>query len=311
MNGPARATALAGRAAHDVLSSLRFFTRLPLPTRETGPPDWARIAWSAPLAGAIVGAIGGLALVVSDELSFPPFLAATFAIAALVLTTGALHEDGLADVADGFGGGSTREAKLAIMRDSRIGVFGAIALVLSLMLRVGALAALQREGTGFAFAGLVLANAAARSGALTPLAWLPPARLDGAGASAGRLDSAHLVAAALSAVARRFRDRTVVAGGHPRLVCMRHRGRIRTRALRAGAAPDRRPDRRCRRRGRATQRSREPVRPSHRRAGRLNQDHEFPCHRPRDALRKSLRRRPPQRPLHRLRPYDRGNFALA
>jgi adenosylcobinamide-GDP ribazoletransferase len=204
MNGPARATALAGRAAHDVLSSLRFFTRLPLPTREMGPPDWARIAWAAPLAGAIVGAIGGLALVVADELSFPPFLAATFAIAAIVLTTGALHEDGLADVADGFGGGSTREAKLAIMRDSRIGVFGVIALVLSLMLRVGALAALQREGTGFAFAGLVLANAAARSGALTPLAWLPPARLDGAGASAGRLDSAHLVAATLSAVAVAF-----------------------------------------------------------------------------------------------------------
>jgi adenosylcobinamide-GDP ribazoletransferase len=204
MNRPVQAMALAGRAAHDVLSSLRFFTRLPLPTRETGPPDWARIAWSAPLAGAIVGAIGGLALVIADELSFPPFLAATFAIAALVLTTGALHEDGLADVADGFGGGSTREAKLAIMRDSRIGVFGAIALVLSLMLRVGALAALQREGTGFAFAGLMLANAAARSGALTPLAWLPPARLDGAGASAGRLDSAHLVAATLSAVAVAF-----------------------------------------------------------------------------------------------------------
>src|ERR1700677_2723291 len=160
MNGPARATALAGRAAGDVLSSLRFFTRLPLPTRETEPPDWAQIAWSAPFAGAIVGAIGGLALVVANELSLPPFLAATLAIAALALTTGALHEDGLADVADGFGGGSTREAKLAIMRDSRIGAFGAIALVLSLLLRVGALASLQRHSPGFAFAGLVLANAA-------------------------------------------------------------------------------------------------------------------------------------------------------
>src|SRR5580692_444543 len=90
MNGPARARTLAGRAARDVLSCLRFFTRLPLPTRETGPPDWARIAWSAPLAGAIVGAIGGLALAIADELSLPPYLAATLAIAALVLTTGAL-----------------------------------------------------------------------------------------------------------------------------------------------------------------------------------------------------------------------------
>jgi adenosylcobinamide-GDP ribazoletransferase len=204
MNGPARATALAGRATGDVLSSLRFFTRLPLPTRETEPPDWAQIAWSAPLAGAIVGAIGGLALVVANELSLPPFLAATLAIAALALTTGALHEDGLADVADGFGGGSTREAKLAIMRDSRIGAFGAVALVLSLLLRVGALASLQRHSLGFAFAGLVLANAAGRAGALAPLAWLGPARSDGAGASAGRLDSAHLVAAALSVVAVAF-----------------------------------------------------------------------------------------------------------
>ena len=204
MNGPARATALAGRAAADVVSSLRFFTRLPLPTRETAPPDWAQIAWSAPLAGAIVGAIGGLALVVADELSLPPFLAAALATGALVLTTGALHEDGLADIADGFGGGSTREAKLAIMRDSRIGTFGAVALVLSLLLRVGALASLQRHSLGFAFAGLVLANAAARAGALAPLAWLAPARSDGAGASAGRLDSAHLLAAALSVVAVAF-----------------------------------------------------------------------------------------------------------
>ena len=204
MNGPARATALAGRAAGDVLSSLRFFTRLPLPTRETEPPDWAHIAWSAPLAGAIVGAIGGLALIIADELSLPPFLAAAFAIGALVLTTGALHEDGLADVADGFGGGSTREEKLAIMRDSRIGAFGAIALVLCLLLRVGALAALQRHSPSFAFAGLVLANSAARAGALAPLAWLGPARSDGAGASAGRLDSAHLLAAALSVAAIAF-----------------------------------------------------------------------------------------------------------
>ena len=63
-------------------------------------------------------------------------LTAGFAVLALVLTTGALHEDGLADLADGFGGGATREAKLAILRDSRIGSYGAIAIGLSLILRV-------------------------------------------------------------------------------------------------------------------------------------------------------------------------------
>ena len=201
MNRREQAAQLAARGARDMLSSLRFFTRLPLPSGEPGPPDWASISWSAPLAGAIIGSIGALALFVADELSLPPTLSATFAILALALTTGALHEDGLADVADGFGGGSTREAKLAIMRDSRIGVFGAVALILSLMLRVAALAALQREGQGFAIAGLVLANAMARTGALAPLASLPPARADGMGAGAGRLDGAHLTAAALSVVA--------------------------------------------------------------------------------------------------------------
>jgi len=204
MNRPIDAPALARRAARDTLACLRFFTRLPLPPGATGAPDWGRIAWAAPLAGAMVGAIGGLALLVAQQLSLPPFVGATFAIGALVLATGALHEDGLADVADGFGGGSTREAKLAIMRDSRVGAFGAIALVLSLLLRVGAVAALLRQGEGFAIAGLMLANAAARAGAVSPLAWLPPARLDGAGAAAGRLDSAHLIAAALSVVAIAF-----------------------------------------------------------------------------------------------------------
>ena len=83
----------------------------------------------------------------------------------------------------------TRDAKLAIMRDSRIGAFGAVALVLSLILRVGALAALARGGFGVAAASLILSGAASRAGALVPLALLPPARTDGAGASAGRLEA--------------------------------------------------------------------------------------------------------------------------
>ncbi len=191
----------AGRLTRDLTANLRFFTRLPLPAIESGPPDWPRIAWAAPLAGAIVGAIGGFSLIVTDELSLPPFVGAALAVAALVATTGALHEDGLADVADGFGGGATREDKLAIMRDSRLGAFGAVALILALLLQVAAVAGLLRFGLGFAFAGLVLANAAARAGALVPLALLSPARADGAGAAGGGLEGSHLTAAALSVVA--------------------------------------------------------------------------------------------------------------
>ena len=115
--------------------------------------------------------------------------------AALVAVTGALHEDGLADVADGFGGGSTRERKLEIMRDSRIGAYGAVALALALILRVGALAASLDGPFGRAALSLILVAAISRAGALMPLALLPPARADGAGAAAGRLEGSALAAA--------------------------------------------------------------------------------------------------------------------
>jgi adenosylcobinamide-GDP ribazoletransferase len=198
------ASDIARRAARDIRANLAFFTRLPLANREAAAPDWGRVAWAAPLAGAIAGSMGALALAAAQALALPPLVAATLAVAALALTTGALHEDGLADVADGFGGGTTRDAKLAIMRDSRIGAFGAVALILALLLRVEALAALLRQGEGEAIAALVLAGAAARACALAPLARLAPARADGAGASAGRLDSSVMVAAAISAVAVAF-----------------------------------------------------------------------------------------------------------
>jgi adenosylcobinamide-GDP ribazoletransferase len=196
------ARGLATRLVVDVAANLGFFTRLPSPAFAQAKPDWPQIAWAAPLAGAIVGAIGGLTLGIAlVGLDLPPMVSATLAVAALTLVTGALHEDGLADVADGFGGGATREAKLAIMRDSRIGAFGATALGLGLILRIAAIAALTRSGLGFAVAGITLAGAAARAGALAPLALLPPARSDGAGAGALGVDGSHLTAAALSLIA--------------------------------------------------------------------------------------------------------------
>src|SRR6516165_4237398 len=116
-------------AARDVADALRFFTRLRVgaPTPEVAL-DMDRIAWAAPVAGAVVGLIGALVLALTAPLGLPPLLRAGLATAALVAATGALHEDGLADLADGFGGGSTRERKLEIMRESRIGAYGAAAL---------------------------------------------------------------------------------------------------------------------------------------------------------------------------------------
>jgi adenosylcobinamide-GDP ribazoletransferase len=183
-------------AARDVADALRFFTRLrvadPAPV---APLDLGRFAWAAPVAGAAVGLIGALILALVTLLGLPPLFRAGLTTAALVAATGALHEDGLADVADGFGGGATRAMKLEIMRDSRIGACGAIALALALILRVGALAAALDGGFWRAALSLTLVAALSRAAALTPLALLPPARADGAGAAAGPIDSNALAAA--------------------------------------------------------------------------------------------------------------------
>jgi adenosylcobinamide-GDP ribazoletransferase len=185
-----------GSPGRDIADALRFFTRLPLGESEPGASlDINRIAWATPVAGVAVGLIGALILALATLLGLPPLLRAGLATAALVVATGALHEDGLADVADGFGGGATRARKLEIMRDSRIGAYGAVALAVALILRIGALAATLDGGFWLAGSSLVLVAALSRASALTPLVLLPPARADGAGAAAGRLDSSALAAA--------------------------------------------------------------------------------------------------------------------
>jgi adenosylcobinamide-GDP ribazoletransferase len=189
----------------DLVACLRFFSRLPLPAWRSeqdphGRPDLSRLARIAPIAGAVIAAVGALALALAYALGLPPLVCATLAIGALVIVAGALHEDGLADVADGFGGGATRERKLEIMRDSRLGAYGAAALALSLMLRIVALSALLEQGLGEAAAGLVLAGAVSRAFGLLPLALLAPARADGLGAGAGRLEMRGALAAGITAV---------------------------------------------------------------------------------------------------------------
>ena len=189
----------------DLIACLRFFSRLPLPVSRSGlnphaKPDLSRLARMAPIAGAIIAAVGALALALAHGLGLPPLICATLAVSALVIAAGALHEDGLADVADGFGGGATRERKLEIMRDSRIGAYGAAALALALILRVAALSALLDLGLGQAAAGLILAGAVSRAFALLPLALLSPARSDGLGAGAGRLEPGGARAAGVAAL---------------------------------------------------------------------------------------------------------------
>jgi adenosylcobinamide-GDP ribazoletransferase len=176
--------------AYDLAACLRFYSRLPVPRLPGEPdphrvPDFGSVPRMLPLAGLILALPAGLVLIAGWSLGLGPFLAATLAVVAGILATGALHEDGLADVADGFGGGATRERRLEIMRDSRIGTYGGVALVLILALRVGALATLlDRIGAGAALA-LVLAAILSRTAALAPLVLLAPARRDGAAAAVG------------------------------------------------------------------------------------------------------------------------------
>src|SRR5215469_9518570 len=166
----------------DLRVGVAFYTRIPL----AGPPvdgeALARAAWCAPLVGALIGALSGLAYFIAWRLNLPPFVCATLAVGTSLALTGALHEDGLADMADGFGGES-RERALAIMRDGRIGVFGACALTIALLLRVGALADLPNPA--LAVWALIGAHAAARAGLPLFMALVPPARPDGLSASAG------------------------------------------------------------------------------------------------------------------------------
>ncbi len=120
-----------------------FLTRIPV--RLDPPPQAADLAAAGdcfPLVGAVIGAgVGGLFWGLT-VLGLPPLAAAGLALTAQLALTGALHEDGLADMADGFGGGLTRDRKLDIMRDSRLGTYGGAALVLALLIRAGLIAAL-------------------------------------------------------------------------------------------------------------------------------------------------------------------------
>ena len=183
------------RATGDLMVALGFYTRLPLPH---GPPvgeDLAQASWAAPVAGAIVGAVGALAYALGHAVGLGPLPAAGLALVATLVFTGALHEDGLADTADAFGAGASPQARLAIMRDSRIGTFGTCGLILSIGLRWAALASLA--GPMRAGAALIAAHAAAR--AMPPLLMLliPPARPDGLSAEAGLPPADGVAGAAL------------------------------------------------------------------------------------------------------------------
>ena len=117
----------------DLISAAMLLTRLPVRGAPSDPA--ARGAWAWPLVGLAVGLPAGLAGMAVAAANLPGGLAAATALAVSIALTGALHEDGLADCCDGFWGGADRARRLEIMRDSRIGTYGVLALVLSVLAR--------------------------------------------------------------------------------------------------------------------------------------------------------------------------------
>jgi adenosylcobinamide-GDP ribazoletransferase len=148
-------------ARSDLFNALRFLTILPVPDSAEPPaPDWLiRSMVFFPAVGAGIGLLAAMVLVVGGDL-FGHDIAALLAVTAAIIVTGALHEDGLADTVDAFGGGWSVEKRLEIMKDSRIGTYGAVALGLGVALRVAALIALPLwAGASALIAGHAIARA--------------------------------------------------------------------------------------------------------------------------------------------------------
>lgn len=169
----------------DVLASLGLLTRLPLSLDGArAQARGAAAAWAWPMAGMVVGLIAAVAGGLALWLGVAPPAAAAIAIAAQIFATGALHEDGLADTADGLWGGWEKTRRLAIMKDSRIGTYGVLALVLVTLMRWIALAGLFDAGTPLA--ALVAAGALSRVPMTVLMTALPNARGAGLSHSVGR-----------------------------------------------------------------------------------------------------------------------------
>jgi adenosylcobinamide-GDP ribazoletransferase len=183
----------------DFKTAVAFLTRLPMPHPEGSmPPNFVRAHRMFPVVGALIGAVIGLVCLALRATGLPDLASAALALGAGMILTGALHEDGLADVADGFGGGRDTAAKLEIMRDSRLGTYGAVILLVSFAAKLSALASLLDAQVVY---GLIAAHALARGMLPVMSLNLPYARKDGLAANAGQPDTTvAMVAIAIALV---------------------------------------------------------------------------------------------------------------
>lgn len=188
----------------DVARSVAFLSRIRVPQRFFGGHDGrlSRTVRAFPMAGVLIVLPAAALLAILQALDTPPLFSAFVILAVQTLLTGALHEDGLSDTADGLGGGRDRESMLAIMKDSRVGSYGVVALILSFGLRASALAAILPVLSPIASALMLLAVAAASRAAMV---WhwhaLPAAKSDGVAAAAGEPETAAVQVALASGAA--------------------------------------------------------------------------------------------------------------
>jgi len=181
---PTLASRLLAGWPGDILAAGAFLTRLPV-RAASGMEALAAASRAFPLIGLVVGAVGGGALWLAAQADLHPLACGFAGLIAMAWLTGALHEDGLADFADGMGG-RDKARRLEIMRDSRIGSYGVLALIFAVGIKAAILAGLQ--GPGIAWAALAGAAALSRAVMAPCMTLLRPARADGLGKSAGRPD---------------------------------------------------------------------------------------------------------------------------
>lgn len=182
------------RPLAELLAAFALLTRLPVPMRRAAP--FGHGVWAFPIVGAVVGTFAAGVYALCYRVGMPPLLSSVWAVTASVLATGGLHEDGLADTVDGFGGGATAARKLEIMRDSRIGSYGALALMLSLIVRIAALTALAHPF--HVLIAFIVAASCGRAAMVVPLCLLQPARSQGLSRTAASPPLASVVVAVAS-----------------------------------------------------------------------------------------------------------------
>jgi adenosylcobinamide-GDP ribazoletransferase len=191
---------IALRLPSDLLSAFALLSRLPLPNhRATG----AASAWAWPVVGAVLGALGAALASGALWLGVTPGVTAVLILALGAMLTGGLHEDGLSDTADGLYGGWARERRLEIMKDSRVGSYGVLALVLVTLARWSALTAVLVHGQngGGHWEALVVTGALSRAPMALVMALLPNARGSGLSHATGQPSPATALIALALAVA--------------------------------------------------------------------------------------------------------------